>query len=135
MTEKIRVLKIIHLAICGGTIFLYLILGGISRDILKIPNMDSTSMIYLVIPILAFFLSNFLFKSQLKQADRSLNLEDNFGIYQSASIIRWAILEAAALMIVILAPDLMIFGILIILYLLFIRPTENRLKADLQYMA
>lgn len=127
MNEKIKVLQIIHLGICAGTIVAYLFVGELSVESLNIKAIDLSETIYFVIPILAFFLSNFLFKSQLKQADTKLKPEDNLPIYQTASIVRWAVLEAAALLILFLKQDLLILGILIILYLIFLRPTEDRI--------
>lgn len=134
MNEKIKTIKIIHLAICVGTIFAYIFVGNISMETLKIPTIDASSMIYLLVPIAAVAMSNFLFKSQLKQVDTNLKLENNFAIYQSASIVRWAILEGAAFVILFIIPDFIIFGILVILYLISLRPTGERIKRDLQYL-
>lgn len=131
MNEKIKVLQIIHLAICAGTVMAYLFIAQLSLDNLKIETTDSSDLIYFAIPILAFFLSNFLFKSQLKQADPKLNPEDNLPIYQTASILRWAILEASALLILFLKQDLLLLGILIIVYLVFLRPTEDKMVSEL----
>ena len=131
MNEKIKVLQIIHLAICAGTVIAYLFIAQLSIENLKIETTDSSDLIYFAIPILAFFLSNFLFKSQLKQADPKLKPLDNLPIYQTASIIRWAILEASALLILFLKQDLLLLGILIIVYLVFLRPTEDRIVSEL----
>ena len=131
MNEKIKVLQIIHLAICAGTVIAYLFIGQLSIESLKIEFIDSSDLIYFAIPILAFFVSNFLFQSQLKQVDFKLKPEENLPIYQTASIIRWAILEASALIILFLKQDLLILGILIIVYLVFLRPTEDRVNSAL----
>ncbi|WP_426090478.1 MFS transporter [Flavobacterium sp. DSR3-2] len=131
MNEKIKVLQIIHLAISAGTVIAYLFIGQLSIESLKIEFIDSSDLIYFAIPILAFFVSNFLFQSQLKQVDVKLKPEDNLPIYQTASIIRWAILEGSALFFLFLKQDLLILGILIIVYLLFLRPTEDRVISAL----
>ena len=131
MNEKIKVLQIIHLAISAGTVIAYLFIGQLSIESLKIEFIDSSDLIYFAIPILAFFVSNFLFQSQLKQVDVKLKPEENLPIYQTASIIRWAILEGSALFILFLKQDLLILGILIIVYLLFLRPTEDRVISAL----
>ena len=132
MTEKIKTLQIIHLAVCAGTILAYFLLGELSIEKLKnIPVIDSSSIVYVFIPILAFVLSTFLFKSQLKQIDPKLKTEDKLPIYQTASIMRWAVLEGAAFLILFLKPDFILFGILIIIYLIFLRPTEERINNDL----
>lgn len=131
MTEKIKTLQIIHLAICAGTILVYFFVGEISIETLKIPKIDSSSIIYALIPVFAFVLSTFLFKSQLKQIDPKLKLEDKLPIYQTASIMRWAVLEGAAFILLFLKLDFILFGFLIIIYLIFLRPTEDRITNDL----
>lgn len=131
MTEKIKTLQIIHLAICAGTILAYFFVGEISLETLKIPTIDSSSIVYALIPVFAFVLSTFLFKSQLKQIDPKLKLEDKLPIYQVASIMRWAVLEGAAFILLFFKPDFILFGILIIIYLIFLRPTEDRITNDL----
>ena len=132
MTEKIKTLQIIHLAVCAGTILAYFLLGELSIEKLKnIPVIDSSSIVYVFIPILAFVLSTFLFKSQLKQIDPKLKTEDKLPVYQTASIMRWAVLEGAAFLILFLKPDFILFGILIIIYLIFLRPTAERINNDL----
>ena len=107
------------------------IVGDISLETLQVPTVDSASIIYLAIPVLAFVLSSILFKAQLKQIDPKLKLEDKLPIYQTASIMRWAVLEGAAFIILFLKPDFILFGILLIIYLLFLRPTEEKINNDL----
>ncbi len=130
MHEKIKVLQIIHLGICAGTIVAYLFVGDFSVEILNVPSIDSSDLIYFAIPILALFLSNFLFRSQLKQVNPKLKPEDNLPIYQTASIIRWSVLEAAALLILFLKPELLVLGILMIIYLVSLRPTEDKIVSE-----
>ena len=131
MTEKIKALQVIHFAICAGTIFAYFFVGEISIEKLKIPELSTIGIIYTLIPILAYVISTFIFKSQIKQIDPKLKLEEKLPFYQAASIMRWAILEGAAFILLFLTPDYIIFGILIIVYLIFLRPTEERIKNDL----
>ena len=96
MQEKLKTLKIIHLAICAGTILAYIVLGQItSLDALKLPTIDNDSIVYLLIPFAAFSVSNLLFKMQLKKVNPKASVEENLPVYQTASIIRWAILEGA----------------------------------------
>ncbi|MBF4467457.1 MFS transporter [Flavobacterium sp. LC2016-12] len=132
MNEKIKILKTIHLAICAGVIITYIMLGGFSMETLKIPILDSSSIVFAVLPFLAIFVGNFLFKSQLKQADQNLKIEEKLPVYQTASIIRWAILEGVAFVILFSKPDLVLFGLIAIAYLIFLRPTEDKINADFQ---
>ena len=132
MTQKNKTLKLIHLAICAGMILAYIFVGQFSMEQLKGQEIGSDDLVYLAIPIVAFFLSNFMFKSQLKQVDSRASLEDKLPVYQTASIIRWAILEGGAFLILFMKPDLLIFGILLILYLVYMRPTEEKIVNDFQ---
>ena len=131
MTEKIKSLKIIHIAICSGVIFAYIFAGEISIEKLKIPKIDKDSIVFLAIPIIAFITSNVIFKSLVNKVDKKLKNEENLSIYQTASIARWAILEGLAFVILFLKPEFMIFGVLLIVYLLFLHPTEDKIKEDL----
>jgi hypothetical protein len=64
--------------------------------------------------------------------DKKLKTEEKIPYYQTASIIRLAILEGAAFLILFLKPDFLLFGILIILYIIFLRPTEQQFRRDFE---
>ena len=132
MTQKIKTLQIIHLAICLGVSLAYVFAGDIFTKEFKLPNIDTSSIFYVVVPIIGIGLSNFLFKSQLKKIDSKKKLEENLPLYQSASIIRWAILEAAAIFVLFSNPDFVLIGVILIVYLISLRPTEDRIKTDLE---
>lgn len=132
MTAKIKTIQIIHLAICAGMILAYIFAGTFTIEQLKGQEIDSADLVYLAIPIAAFFLGNFMFKTQLKQLDSKLTLEEQFPIYQTASLIRWSILEGGAFLVLFMKPDLIIFGLVLILYLVFLRPTEDKIRTDFQ---
>ena len=132
MQEKIKTLKIIHLALCAGLIMAYIIIGQItSLEALKLPVIDNDSFVYLSFPITAFLASFGLFKFQLKKVNPKLTLEENLPVYQTACIMRWAIIEGAAFMLLILKKEFIVFGILLIVYLLLLHPTEEKIKKDL----
>ena len=133
MIEKLKTIKIIHLAISAGIIIVYFMIGDLSSlENFKISSIDETSIIYLLIPISSVFLSNFLYKSQINNIDSKLSLEEKIPFYQTASITRLAVLEGAAFLILILKPDFIIFGILIIVYIIFLRPTETQFRKDFE---
>ena len=133
MTEKLKTIKTIHLAICAGVIIAYFMIGNLSSlENLKMPSIDKASVIYLLIPISSIFLSNLLYKSQVNNIDSKLKLEEKIPFYQTASIISLAILEGAAFLILFLKPDFLIFGILIIVYIIFLRPTETQFRKDFE---
>ena len=132
MTQKIKTLQNIHLAICAGIIIVYFIIGNLSIEGLTIKTIDSSEIVFVAIPFLAFILSNFFFKSQLKQVNAKMNPEENLPIYQTASIMRLAILEGAAFFILFVSPKFQLLGIITIAYLAILRPTEDRIIKDLQ---
>lgn len=132
MSQKIKTLQNIHLAICAGIIIIYFTVGNLSIETLTIKTIDSSEIVFVAIPFLAFILSNILFKSQLKQVNAKMNPEENLPIYQTASIMRWAILEGAAFFILFVSPKFQLLGIITIAYLAILRPTEDRIIKDLQ---
>ncbi|WP_299779104.1 MFS transporter [uncultured Formosa sp.] len=132
MKEKIKVLTIIHLALSVGLIIVYMVLGDVKAlTSFSFKAVNAATVIFLIIPIMSVFLSEYIFNSQIKRIDIKLKLEEKMGAYQTASITRWAILEGSAFLLVFMKKDFMIFGILIILYFILIRPTEDRIKMDL----
>lgn len=132
MKEKIKILKLIHSATCIGVLLAYFFIGKLSSFTeIKLPKIDSNSIIYLAIPIMAYILSNFLFKNGIKKIDSKLSLDEKIAPYQTASIVRWAILEGAAFLILFIKPDFIIFGIVLIVYLFLLRPTATIIESDL----
>ena len=131
MEEKLKVTKMIHIALCSGLVMAYIFIGDVTSISFNMPALSQSNIIYVLIPIIAYIFSNFMFKTQLKAADKTLKPEANMAVYQTASIVRWAILEGAAFLILLLNKDFVLFGILIILYLALIHPTEDRVKTDL----
>ena len=131
MEEKLKTIKIIHLALCAGLVMAYIFIGDLTSINFNLPPLSQSNIIFVLIPVVAYILSNFMFKTQLKNADRKLKPEDNMAVYQTASLIRWAILEGAAFLILVLNKDFILFGVLIVLYLALIHPTAHRIHSDL----
>ncbi|SFJ08569.1 MFS transporter [Olleya namhaensis] len=135
MKEQLKVFRIIHLALVAGLVVAYFVLGNLSDfSQLKLPTLDNDNMIYLAIPIAAFIISNLMFKMLVSKIDNALSLKEKIVPYQSASIVRYAIIEGAAFLILILKPELIVFGLLLIVYLALLMPTEQRIKRDLQIL-
>lgn len=133
MKQRIKTLQMIHFAIITGLIIAYFIIldkGAITN--FKTPKIDTDSIVFVLLPILAILLSNFMFKNMIGKIDSKSNIEDKISVYQTASIIRWAILEFAAFFLLFSKQEFFAFGLIIILYLLILRPTEDKLKNDLK---
>ena len=131
MEEKLKVIKMIHFALCAGLVMAYVFVGDVTTISFNMPPLSQSNIVYVLIPVIAYIFSNFMFKTQLKAADKTLKLEANMAVYQTASIVRWAILEGAAFLILFLNKDFALFGILIIIYLALLHPTESRIEMDL----
>ena len=129
MEQQLKVFKIIHLALVFGLIAAYYVLG-LFND-LKFPTITSKNYVYLFIPIGAYIISNLLFKKLISKIESNKPLEEKIPQYQSASIVRWAIIEGAAFLISFIYSDFALFGILLIAYLVLLIPTEARIKRDL----
>ncbi len=130
MKEDFKALKIIHMAICAGMVLIYTVLIGLSVVEYKMLAFDQGNLLFLMLPIGAIFLSYFVFKYQLKQVNPNAPVEQKFTKYRKASISRWAILEAAVILIIFLKPNLMAFGMILILNLAFLAPSEEGMKND-----
>ena len=133
MEQQLKIFKIIHLTIIAGLILAYYFLGDLGNlTDLTFPTVNSKNYIYLFIPITAFIVSNLLFKHFVSKIDNNLSVQQKLVSYQTASIIRWAILEGAAFLILLIYPEFLLFGILLIVYLALLIPTEARIKRDLK---
>lgn len=129
MEQQIKVLKIIHLALLAGVTLAYFVLGDMFN--LQSPKLEGENLYYIFIPAIAVLLSNVLYKNALSKIDKKASKQQKLAQYQSASIMRWAVLEAGAFLILILKPELILFGILLLFYLLLIRPTEQKIENEL----
>ncbi len=133
MEQQLKVFKIIHLALIAGLILAYYFLGDLGNlTELTFPTVNSENYIYLFIPIAAFIVSNLLFKHFVSKIEDNLSVQQKLVSYQSASIIRWAILEGAAFLMLLIYPEFLLFGILLIVYLALLIPTEAKIKRDLK---
>ena len=135
MTEKIRSIQIIHLALCAGVILAYVLMYNFESiiDVFSVQKILIEDYFYIAIPVIAFFASNFIYRTLLKKANENATEDYNFNMFQTASIARWAILEGSAFIILFMTPDFIIFGILILIYLILLRPTEDQFKNDINF--
>lgn len=133
MKAKLKNIQGLHTAICLAILIAYGMLGNItSFESVTSLRLDPTSVISLVGLLLSIRFSQYLYKRQLKNINAQQRLEEKILLYQTASIIRWAIIEAAAFLILFLDPNFILFGVFILLYLLWIRPTEDQFRKDVE---
>lgn len=132
MNEKLKPFKIIHIGLCIGLSLAYVFIGNLTDlDNLDLPDIEKDSLIYLAIPIVALFLSNFLYKIKVKEINTSTSIDKNLATYQTACILRWAIVEGAAFILLFLKPDMILFGILLTVYLITLYPSIDRMEFEM----
>jgi cobalamin synthase len=133
MSEQLKVMKTIHLFLVGGLAFAYFFIGDLqSLEFLNFDEIQSADYIFLLIPVAAIVFGNFLFKNNLQSIPKNATIEEKAGTYQTASLIRWAIVEGASFFFLFYKSEFILLGLLLVLYLLFLRPTENKMKGDLK---
>lgn len=129
MEQQINLLKIIHFALLTGVTIAYFIIGDVLN--LSIPELEGDNLYYLFIPVIVILVSNFLYRNIVSKIDKRADTQQKLTQYQTASIVRWAILEGGAFLILILKPKLILFGLFLLLYLLWVKPTEEKVKNEL----
>ena len=113
MKEKFRTFIIIYAVLLSGIVMAAIFTEAFDWE--TIFHISEEQLPWLFIPVGAITLSEFLFRKTMKQIDRKKTDENTrLGIYQTASIIRWAILEGAAL-VCILLPGIPAINILLII--------------------
>jgi hypothetical protein len=134
----LKSISIIHLALLAGQVIFGIVAYAQSGKIyFGIHNMDSV-FIYIV-PLVAIggFMGGYLtFKKQLADIRNKKSLGEKVMAYQTALIIRYALLEGPSLLAIVTYMEdgnlffLAIAGLLM-LYFLFLRPTMEKVENDL----
>lgn len=98
-TISFKTIQIINGALIFGVLIFLMITFFLTKDPSFIYNDDSVFAILVPISLmLGAFLSSLLFKKQLQTIKKEENLQYKLGKYQSATIVRSALLEAPALL-------------------------------------
>ncbi len=131
MNAQLKTLQVIHIALVSGLLLVYFIVGDLATlEFFKIPKFDGITIIYLFVPLSAIFGGLIIYKQLLRNAPKKLEFDKKIAIYQQASIIRWAILEGAAFVLLFLKKDLILIGLFLILYMIFLKPSVEGMKRD-----
>lgn len=133
-----KTIKIIHLALLAGQL-LFFVVAFTQTPPQKFALNFANDPLLLVVPFMAvgsFLLSNILFKQQIGSAANQTTLAGKLTRYQSASIIRFALIEGISLFSVVgflKSGNLLfavVFGLLILLFIAN-RPTKDKVETDL----
>ena len=135
-----KILQIIHFALLGGQLIMTGVFAFIIHYHLTQPdNNFPTNIIYLtlLLPVLGILGSNFLFKMFLQRIPDKATIKEKLTSYQTALIVRYAILEGPTLMLLVLYllsgnKYLILAALLASAYFFMMRPTEIGLIDDLE---
>lgn len=135
----VKNLTIIHL----GFVFALFAFGMVqffTNDIASTSQVDQADNMVYVFPILGlagFFMGNFIFKQLLAKAKHEPTLIQKLTGYQTASLIRWALLEGPALLNLVwfgLTGDslYLMVGASLFICLLWLRPSKAKIAQELE---
>lgn len=135
-----RVFIIIHLALAAGQILFAVVVTLLSKRII-INVRDTHDPLLYAVPALAitcFILSNFIFKKILSSAVKPDNtLKQKLTIYQTALIVRLALLEGPSLFGIVAffitgSLFFIVISLLLVGYFIYIRPTKDNIEEALE---
>ncbi|WP_426429839.1 hypothetical protein ACPX19_09875 [Winogradskyella sp. HB-48] len=134
----INTLTVIHYGYCIAILVFATVVFLIS-DHTIISFDDSEDLFLYLVPIFAFggvSVSIFMFKAQLKQIHKKETLIEKLTAYQTSHLIRIALIEGPAflgIVIFMISSNLfyLIIALALLVYLIFLRPTANGIKEDL----
>ena len=131
-----KAVRLIYLAITVGAGFFILILYFINGDIRFSLNTISLTIAVslLIIPIL---FSRILYKRILQKTDKNAPIEEKMSVYRQAAVLRAIIIEGTIFLAVILyliqgCTLYYVVAFALLLYLIMIFPTKQRMFGDLE---
>jgi hypothetical protein len=134
----LRTITIIHLALVAGQILFAVVVLNITRE--KGIDLHSTNDPFffaaLILAVAAMVGSVFIFQKLVADAVTKFTLKEKLMTYQSALIVRFALLQGASMFAIVvnmLTGNLfyLIISCVLILSLIIIRPTKNKIENDL----
>lgn len=132
MEQKLKVLRILHLALIGQALFMYFIFGEIDKlRFLDFKEVEGPAYMMLIVPLGAVFASDFLYKNLLKKVDRNSTADQKVQHYMVACILRWAVIEGSIFFLLFM-EDFILVGLMLIGYLAFIGPSKDKMEQDIE---
>ncbi|MBK9591648.1 MAG: hypothetical protein IPO32_09120 [Crocinitomicaceae bacterium] len=135
----LRANSMLHFALLAGQIMLaivFIVLTG-KTDIILNPEGDLFFVLVPAFALAALFISGFMFKKLLVQANSKTTLAEKLSLYRPALLVRYAILEGASLFgLVAYFLNANLFYVFVsafvMIYFFTLRPTKEKLEMDLQ---
>lgn len=131
--------KVIHyfllMALIGFTGFS--VYTGNKLNLAGIPSNNFYMYFSPLAAVICYFMSNYTYNLSVKKIDKKLPLQRKLGLYFSACVIRYALIEGAAFIALVayLSESYLMYisiAVLLIIYFYAIRPTEEKLKKALE---
>ncbi len=134
----LKILTILHLALVAGVSFFALFVYLQNAE-WKFNLSDTNDIFFFIVPSFAIFgiyLGSFLYKKQLNSLANKKSLKEKLAGFQSASIIKYATIEAPALLAIVAAflngnLFYLLISIVLLIYLFFQKPTKEKIEMEL----
>ena len=124
MKEKFKVFASIYAFLLGAMILAIVFAGDIDYN--NLLNISESQYPYLAIPFVAIAASEFLYRNKMKEINSNSDENGNTGAYQTASLMRWAVLEGVVFY-TLFNPDVPQINIAIVLvYFILICPRYSK---------
>jgi hypothetical protein len=134
----VRTINIIHMAlIAGQAVFAFVMFTQSQQTTIKFDRQDEFIFIIPIFGVGSLFISNFLFKTLIAKAVTLPDLFSKLTGYQTAVIVRMALLEGASLFAIVtynLTSNFLflLISIFLMIYGVIIRPTVEKIADDLE---
>ena len=134
----LRTITIIHLALVAGVIMFAIVTFSITLN-QKLDLSYSGDPMFFIVPIMAIagiLVGNYLYGNNIKALASKNTLQEKLAGFQTASIIKYALLEGSALLGIVAFLNegnlyFLIISILLLLWLIMQRPTRDKIERDL----
>ncbi len=134
----LRTITIIHLALVAGVLILGFVMYSITEN-QKLELSYSGDPMFFIVPIMAIagiLVGNYLYGNNIKGLTSKNSLQEKLAGFQTASIIKYALLEGSALLGLVAFTNegnqyFLIISILLLLWLIMQRPTRDKIERDL----
>ena len=131
-------MSVIHAALLAGQLLFVIVVFAISPKVYFNVS-DTTDVFVFIVPLLAvagFMCGYVLFRRQLKELQDKNSLGEKMVAYQTALIIRFALLEGPSLFGVVAFMQtenlfFLVISALLMLYFFSLRPTKDKMEMDL----
>ena len=134
--EQIKTLKIIYSAlIIGVLVFATYVYFSFKNPMYKFDVNDMFSFVVPVLAISGIFISSFLYKSMLNKIDTNDSLQSKFAKYQTATLLKGAMLEGPALLASVASlltnNAIYLIVVIVMLFIMYLKfPTFEKFKSE-----